>query len=63
MEKKHPKHDRPVVFVGEEGVAVSVPFVSRERALTAEGYQRRVTGACPTRSRSLYRGRRQGKGK
>ena len=59
MKKKREQHHRPASFT-KEGVATAF---SHERALTAEGYQRRVTGACPTRSLSLYRGRRQGKGK
>ena len=62
MKKKHQKHDRPVAFAGTERIE-SAPFISQEKALTAEGYRRRILEACPTRSRSLYRGRRQGKGK
>jgi hypothetical protein len=37
--------------------------VLEQRVLTAEGYRRRSMASCPaTRSRALYRGRRQGKG-
>ncbi len=60
MKKKHPKRHRPVRFVGE-GDTMTVPFVE-QRVLTAEGYRRRAFGEYVERPRSLYRGRRQGKG-
>ena len=62
MKKKHPKHHRPAEFVSE-GEKMTMPVVTEQRMLTAEGYRRRSLAGCPApRSRSLYRGRRQGKG-
>jgi hypothetical protein len=62
MKKKRTPHRQSVSF-SEKGEVVT-PALSKEKILTAEGYQRRFEGgACPTRSLSLYRGRRQGKGR
>lgn len=60
MKKKHPKRHRPAAFAGG-GETISVPVAER-RLLTAEGYRRRAFGEYLERPRSLYRGRRQGKG-
>lgn len=60
MKKRHPKHHRPAAFVGE-GEKMTIPVVE-QRMLTAEGYRRRSFGQYTERPRSLYRGRRQGKG-
>jgi hypothetical protein len=61
MKKKRTAHRQSVSFT-EKGEVIA-PAISKEKILTAEGYQRRFEGACPTRSLSLYRGRRQGKGR
>ena len=60
MKKRHPKHQRPATFVSE-GEKMTVPAVE-QRKLTAEGYRRRTFESLTERPRSLYRGRRQGKG-
>jgi hypothetical protein len=60
MKKKHPKQHHPVTFVNE-GEKVMMPVVE-QRMLTAEGYRRRSSGVNTERPRSMYRGRRQGKG-
>ena len=61
MKKKHPKQHRPVAAFVSEGEKMTIPVVE-ERMLTAEGYRRRTFGGYTERPRSLYRGRRQGKG-
>ena len=60
MKKKHPH--KSIAFEAEK--EERPVFLEKEhRMLTAAGYQRRAEQGCQeTRYRSLYRGRRQGKG-
>ena len=60
MDRKHPH--KTIEFEAEKEERVI--FLEKEhRMLTASGYQRRAEQSCrATRARSLYRGRRQGKG-
>jgi hypothetical protein len=60
MKKKHP---HKTVAFEKENEEKTVFLEKEHRILTAAGYRRRTEQGCQsTRSRSLYRGRRQGKG-
>jgi hypothetical protein len=59
--KKHPKqHSKRLITFERESEKKAV-YLGDERMVTAEGHQKFLLSCPATRSRSLYRGRRQGK--
>jgi hypothetical protein len=62
MKKTHVRHHHKGDAPFEEEEEKSILVRQEERALTAEGFRRRTLPGCQeTRSRGIYRGRRQGK--